>query len=114
MVVVLDDRTVEAVSVDLDDVAAVLGVSERPTLRARLNNEQRRGRERFLNRPLEAGNPAPSVGSIFDPFTGEIFSLDMRTGRLRPRDVVMNLVSREVVDLEVWLSGPQPASKAAA
>ena len=76
LVVVVKDGTFEAVDVDLDQLAIELGVSERSATRARLNDEQRRGRERFLNRPRATGQPAASVASIIDPFTGEIFTAE--------------------------------------
>lgn len=94
-----NDGTFEALDADLDLLAIDLEVSERPATRARLNDEQRRGRERFLNRPRESGNPAPSVGSIIDPFTGEILSVEIVTAIATAATVLLGGTLGSVIEL---------------
>ena len=94
-----DDGTFEAVDVDLDQLAIELGVSERTALRARLNNEQRTGRETFLNRPRGAGHPAASVGSFIDPFTGEIFTAEIVKAIATAATVLLGGTTRELVEV---------------
>jgi len=94
-----NDRTFEALDTDLDLLAIDLGVSERTATRARLNDEQRRGRERFLNRSRESGIPAPSVGSIIDPFTGEILSAEIVTAIGTAATVLLGGTVGSVIEL---------------